>query len=257
MVNALQATKASILGILIALLCFCPGSAVARGAPPSKAPQELVIPISAAIGIGIDGKLESIEWLNETPALNMVVDAIAPHVRRWEFEPGMINGVPAATRSFLRISILARANDEGVLSLTVQDAATGMRLDKPVIPRYPAEGIVNEINAVVTTVIDVDADGKASVRSAEYMASMPRKRYGKFFLDAVSQAVAAWRIEPERVGGHPIAGSLRIPYVFCTKRCEEWETQRKIGKDQGNLPVALDSATKLRTKVEGLSIGSI
>jgi hypothetical protein len=241
--------KMAVLGmILIGLF----SSAVV--AEPLK---EVIVPITAAIDINADGKVEALEWLDEKPALKVVMDAIAPHVRQWEFDPGSIDGAPAATHSYLTVSVRLTPNDTGSLSLSVRDARAGMRSDKPVVPRYPAVGLRDGINAVVTVVVDFDADGKGTIRAVDYTTNA-KKHYKDHFMKAVNEAVAAWRVEPERVGGHPVAGSLRVPFVFCMSLewCKKYGAGGE-GHDEARAPVALNSAVKLRTKVEGMTLGGI
>ena len=242
---------AAVLLMLVGLV----SNAAARA--PETAPADVVVRLTAAVDLTVDGKVEAVEWLNEKPALKVITNAVTPHVRQWEFEPGTLNGAPAPTRTYLAVAIVASANDAGGLSLSVRSASTGMNLSNPVVPRYPTAGIVNGVNAVVTAIVDFDVDGKGIIRSTDYTASVPRSHYSKHFLKAVNEAVGAWRVEPEKVGGHPVAGSVSIPFVFCVQG--DWCARRRASAkdDDASMPVALDSATRLRTRVEGSSIGSI
>lgn len=240
-----------VAALAVMLTGFSPSAAVAE---PSK---EVLVPITAAIDIGANGKIESLKWLDQKPALKVVMDAIGPHVRQWEFEPGSVNGVPVATHSYLTVRVRLIPDDTGSLSLSVRDAWAGMRSDKPVMPRYPAVGLREGISAVVTAVVDFDTDGKGTIRALDYTTNA-KARYKDHFVKAVNEAVAAWKIEPELVGGHPVAGTVRIPFVFCMS----WDWCKSHGyggegNDEPPSPVALNSAVKLRTKVEGMGLGGI
>lgn len=241
--------------VVLALMMVVAGANAAAATPP----RDVVIPLTAAVDIGIDGKIQTLEWLNDKPALKVVADTIEPQVRQWEFEPGTVNGAPAPTRSYLTVRVQAKPNDEGSLSLIVKDARTGMRSDKPVVPPYPNAGLSNGINAVVTAIVEFGVDGKGTIQSTDYITSAPRQRYEKPFVEAVAKAIAAWRIAPEHVGGHPVAGTMRIPFVFCVDPtwCEKRTPRAKEDEGDGTTPVALTSATKLRTRVEGLRVGGI
>ena len=223
--------------------------------PATKSPEEVVVRLTAAIDIDTDGKVAALKWVNEKPSLKMFTNAVTPEVTQWKFEPGTLNGVPAATRTYLTLALLAKANEAGGISLSVKAASTGMNLSNPVVPSYPAAGVVSGVSAVVRAIVDFDVNGKGTIRSTEYTAS--RSRYEKHFLKAVTAAVDAWRVEPETVGGRPVAGTVSIPFVFCVQG--DWCAKRRAAaKGEGNpTPVALDSAAKLRSEVEGLSIGSI
>lgn len=222
---------------------------------PEKSPEEVVIRLTAAVDIDTDGRVTTLKWLNEKPALKIFTNVVTPEVTQWKFEPGTLNGAPAATRTYLALAILARPNEAGGVSLTVKAASTGMNLSNPVVPSYPTAGVLNGVNATVRAIVDFDVNGKGTISSTEYTAS--RSRYDKHFLKAVTAAVDAWRVEPETVGGRPVAGTVSIPFVFCVQG--DWCAKQSAGiKGEDNTtPVALDSAAKLRSKVEGLSIGSI
>jgi hypothetical protein len=222
---------------------------------PAKSPEEVVVRLTAAIDIDTDGKVTALKWLNEKPALNVFTNAVTPEVTQWKFEPGTLNGAPAATRTYLALAILAKPNETGGISLTVKGASTGMNLSNPVVPRYPTAGMVYGVNATVRAIVNFDVNGKGTIRSTEYTAS--RSRYDKHFLKAVTTAVDAWRVEPEIVGGRPVAGTVSIPFVFCVQG--DWCAKRRAAAkgEDNTTPMALDSAAKLRSEVEGLPIGSI
>ena len=239
--------KAAVLAVMLA-----GAFSTAVVAEPLK---EVVVPITAAIDIGANGKIEKLEWLTEKPALKVVMDALAPHVRQWEFDPGKINGVPAATRSYITVRVRVAPNDAGSLSLSVKDAMAGMLSHEPVVPYYPTVGLNEGISAVVIAVVDFDVDGKGTIQAIDYTSSA-KQYYKSHFVKAVNEAVAAWRIDPELVGGHPVAGTLRIPFVFCMS--PSWCKQNLAGADdEPAMPVALNSTAKLRTKVEGAAVGSM
>jgi hypothetical protein len=222
---------------------------------PAKSPEKVVVRLTATIDIDTDGKVAALKWLNEKPTLKIFTNAVTPEVMQWKFEPGTLNGAPAATRTYLALAILAKANEAGGISLTVKAASTGMNVSNPVVPRYPTAGVVYGVNATVRAIVDFDVNGKGTIRSTEYSAS--RSRYDKHFLKAVTAAVDAWHVEPETVGGNPVAGTVSIPFVFCVQG--DWCAKRRAAAkgEDSTTPVVLDSAAKLRSKVEGLSIGSI
>lgn len=236
---------------LIAALLFAMLASVqvhAEEKPP------LDIRLTARIDVGADGELRTLVWEDKgLPLAKMLTQRIEPLVRQWEFAPGTVDGVAADTRSYLAVSLRAQVREDDSVALRVINAGTGLRVARIVRPPYPFNAASNNIGAVAVAIVDLDVQGVASVRSIDVSG---RKRDRAQFDDAVRKAISKLEVELEQVNGVPVAGSVRIPFVFCmSKDCtKEHKLSEAMTAGNGEFPVPLGSVARVLTNVEGLEI---
>jgi hypothetical protein len=128
------------------------------------------------------------------------------------------------------------------MALEFVSARTGAASPKMVAPTYPAGAARAGQQATVVAIVDFDERGKPSLRSFDFMGD---RRYQDDFVESMQEAIARWKIDLERVGGHPVATSLRIPFVFCFAHCEPVPRDQRGQPIDTSRAVALDSAVKL------------
>lgn len=231
------------------LMLVLPAAAGALDAKSPSSPSPVTLHASAAITIEPDGGISSFAWKDENEDVLQVARLVEPRVRAFQFEPGRIDGVPAVTDTTLRVTLRATPDAAGNWAISIADAATGAAVVSQLPPTYPIEAARDGIEAEVVSEIEVGADGRAQVLSTGYESSAKGAAGRREFLRASSAAIASWRYEPERVGGHPVAGRMRVPITFCLGH-RTWCTERQAGQPDAHQPVPLDSRVSLLTRLE-------
>ena len=225
---------AALLGLLTPVCLAAP-------APPQ---EPIDLRLSAAITVGADGTMQSLEWRNQLPVLKMIAERIEPAVRGWHFEPGRLDGTAAPTQTYLNVVFKGLPAPDGSMKLAFVSADTGAASPTMVVPEYPKRAITQ--NAAYTAdlfaIVDFDAQGVPSLRSYDYYGE---RRLRDEFVESTRAAVAKWKIELERVGGHPVATSMRIPFRYCIGGCPPLPREEADKGGDSERAVALDSAVKL------------
>ncbi|HJW47489.1 MAG TPA: hypothetical protein VJ484_13525 [Lysobacter sp.] len=225
-------------------VCACLVLLMVCATAGAKQPREVVIYLTAALSITADGTVQKLTWKDKAPGLKAIAERIEPSVRKWKFVPGTLNGVPTSTDTYLTIRIKALPVEDDLMRLQFLSAHTGAE-SLPVVPDFPdGAGRAGDLGAVVA-IVDFDARGRPSLRSYEY-AGLERSRND--FVAATRAAVKRWRVNLERVGGHPVGTSLRIPFKYCLWECPSLpETNGNDTEQHDTHAVALESAVRLLT----------
>lgn len=209
--------------------------------PARAEPQEHYIQLNATVTIGADGTVQALEWQNETRLLKMIAARVEPAVRRWTFKPGQLDGVAAPTQTYLTLGFDGVVGADGSMQLRFLSAKTGAR-NKPALPDYPRAGFYAKATGIVVTIVHFDAQGVPSLRSYEYLG---QEEYRDDFVEATKAAIKKSKIELERVGGQPVATTMRIPYVYCINTCPVLPKRENADYRDDTKPVALESAVQL------------
>lgn len=219
--------------------------------------------LRAQVRIAADGHVETLEWQKKGEAAGLITGRLEPMIRAWEFEPGKIDGVPAPTDTFLTVQVLGEELDDGSMNLSLGDVRTGAVLETITPPRYPLREARNGNSAQLVATLEISAEGE--VRAADVEVEASRQGSGAAFVDSLKDVVAEWKPSLERVGGVPVAATLRMPVQFCgpgdMRWCEEYNRERierLRAKQVPTMPaadaIALESAVKLLTPVRGNDI---
>lgn len=216
--------------------------------------------LRAGIVLDATGKLGSIEWIGTKPNDRLVTAPLEAVIRGWEFEPGKVDGVPAATETGLLLHVELHKTAEGGVSLNIDDARTGAFSLKQDPPAYPREQAMRGVQAHVVVIVKTDGTGQVtSATIGEYEGSNPAARSRKDFEAAALNAVKSWTYRTEQVGGNGLATTLRVPISFCF--ADQWCERNKI-KD-GMLPadasppgmaMATDSVVRIKTRTSQAEI---
>ena len=238
----------------IVFLCLL---ALAMPASAGQAPNEASAWMRARIALDADGKLDSIEWLNTKPGDRIITARLEDVVRRWEFEPGSVNGVPAATETGLMIYVTVKPDDEGGMAVNIGRALTGATslLQDP--PRYPINEARNGNQAVLE--LQVDTDGAGNVVSAKVVGfeGSSNSRYSRNNFEKYALEIArTWTFHTEQVGGIGRPASMRVPVSFCMdawcgRKQDELASRKKLAAEvpaPANMAVALSSAVNIKTR---------
>lgn len=238
-VSSREAWGASMrIHLLLALL------ALSLPALAADSSRSATLWLNAQVTIDADGRISSLEWREERPAGRAVIDHIEPIVRGWEFVPGTVDGVPAATRTRLtvRTSIV---EEQGALSVYIAEAATGASSIDMQPPRFPLVALKDRVDAEVVTEIDIAADGTITLVDMRFEGSRGIL-HRKAFLRAAESAIREWSFRLEEVGGHPVATRMSVPVTFCVQG-SSWCARRE--RAAATRPVAPGEALALESAV--------
>lgn len=246
--------------ILLAVLTTAACLAMAASTPPKE------ILLRAYVDMDARGRVTGMEWPQMDPKSKPLTDRLEAAIRRWEFEPGSVDGVPAATRTGLTLLVDVGQTAQGALTLSIRDAYTGAIADRMVIPRFPPAQARTGNTAALSLLLDVDETG--NVTNATVTDYRPTgRRAGQAakartaFENASRDALMQWKFAPERVFGKALASQVRVPIDFCmdSNPCRPQSDKKdKMEVDTDNLPsgtaVALDSVVKIKTQIESVEI---
>ena len=186
-------------------------------------------------------------------------------IRMWEFVPGTVDGMPAATDTLLSVqAVLKPSADDGQYTVVLRDVRTGghvvdgatraPRFPQSELRRMAARGVKF---AQVAVEVGYDASGKAiALQVAEGSRTQPEE-----LVKAVIKALREWTYEPERVAGVGVPGTLVVPICF-TLAQSPTEARKLSNACRWTLPgsnayvddgqsLALDSQVRLKTDVAG------
>lgn len=217
----------------------------------AKEPGPISIRMAWHISVDAQGQITKL-WTGETK-LAEVQDRIEREIRSWHFQPGKVNGVPAASESTLLLTLEATPNDGDGYTLKVVKANTGGYYARIVMPRYPDAFVKSRRQGYVVLKVRYGADGK--VLHAALADDAPEVAQG--FVQASIHAVRNWRFAPEVIGGHPRAGAVLVPLCFNPTRDARdpqsctWSRRSDGLKVSGDEAVALDPAVTLKSDVVG------
>ena len=213
-------------------------------------PREVIF--VANLDLDAEGAITGIEWPRMAAEAKPFTDHIEKIIREWEFVPGSVNGVPAATQTGLTLLLSMGENSEGSLTLAILEAHTGAVAESMVHPRYPANQARMNNSAIVTVVLDVDEGGAVTeVEVVGYQSDYKSPKTREDFVAATRAAAMLWKFSPERVAGDGLASRVRIPFEFCMESqasCKHMH-YREGNAEELDLPSgtakALDSVVKI------------
>ena len=230
------------------------GAALLLGAGNAAANEPLTLYFRAAITIEPDGTLSRLEWEDADKIPAAVRTRLDERVTAWEFEPGTVDGDPAATDSTLRVTLEAEADGQALV-LRVLDAGTGARLAPHPVARYPAKAIRSHEEAALLARLEVAPDGMRTVHIDEYVGD---GRLRDEFTESVEAMFTDVDVTLELVEGRPVPASFRMPVTFCIGQpvCHE-DAFPEAGDDTAGQPgeaTPMDSVARLVTDVRGREI---
>ncbi len=180
-------------------------------------------------------------------------------IRGWAFEPGAINGEPAATETSLVVGITLSPVDDGErYSARIDNVRTGGSIEKittmPVFTSNQADRVRKDrVNPLVMLLVTYDVNGRPE---EVLVADESPVRKGGLASQAVS-AVKTWIFSPERVAGHGIRARALVPVCFVAVVDKNGQGDCKDSRPDGtNSPemgqsLALSTEVRLKSDVIG------
>lgn len=212
--------------------------------------------LRARIVLDATGKLTSLEWIGTKPNDRLVTASLEAVIRDWEFEAGMLDGIPAVTETGLLLHVKLSKTAEGGIALDIDQAHTGAISQSQAPPKYPIDQVKSGAQALVVVRIETDEAGNfASASVIEYEGSTGAWTSRKDFESAALKAVKSWTYRTEKVGGAGVRATLRVPISFCF---DSWCERKRAEDDKASSPsgvaVATDSLVKIKTRTSRVEI---
>lgn len=245
------------------LLFVVASIAAAFAIPVAAARKDVPLHLTHAwhVSLEADGKVSALADKGELAS--SVRDPLENAIHSWSFEPGRIDGKPAATETTLTLNVTFVPAADGSYAIRIDDARTGGTIDltkkvKP--PNFPRDVAHKARQGFVGRVVvkaDYDAEGKIVAVAAQTEQGL----HATPSLDAASvAAVQQWTIIPERVGGHGVASSVMVPICYTISTgwpqdfdCD-WTPPGSKSKIQDGVAFALAPSAKLATDVIGRTL---
>jgi hypothetical protein len=243
--------------ILLALLLVCASSANAVG----KSNEVLSATLQWHMSLDAAGQITTLEAKREP--IEALREKLEPAVRSWKFEPGTLNGKPAATETLLSVQIsLLPSADGKAYSVRFDDVRTGGYVTgntKP--PHFPAKEarklMGNGGFAQLVFEVSYDKSGKAN----DVVVAPGSTQSKGSLVDYAAKAVREWSYQPEQVAGFGVPGTVIIPICFsvstnqssarrAAEKCRWEEPGTRAAVEQGQ-SLALDSSVRLKSDVIG------
>lgn len=220
---------------------------------------------SAWVDVDASGQAHVIEMgkltkLGDVTKLAPIADSIRERLREriesWQFVPAMRDGAAVASSTNVYFNLEALDDGAAGLAVRLRSAYTGPELEE----RNMTGLMMADTGEEGMVVIDVTYREDGHVQSAVVHDSKAFE--GGQFVKRVSQdlrkgsmrAAKLWVFKPEQVAGKPVAGSGRVPVIFCvTVACGTAWHDSSIADSEpryaSNEPVA-----KLRSNVAGTAL---
>lgn len=208
--------------MLAAMLC----APVIAATPPAAVPTAPVVRSFAAHAhVSEDGTVASVDVAPDVPA--PLVDIVRQAVQSLGFQPATVDGVPAASRTAVVVTLQLTPGEAGSLTASVVDVERAKVRMSP--PRYPREALVDRISGRVLVDLAVLPDGRvdmansrvSEVQLSRFGAESRRGRvYAQQLSASVLEAVAGWVVQVEEVAGVAQPTRIETPVLFCAERGE-------------------------------------
>lgn len=230
---------------LVALLCLGAFIPVVHARGDDRAPAIELSYLSHVV-IAANGSLQSIDWSDGDRIPDVLRAKLEERVRGWQFAPGTLDGVPAETRSTLRVHLTATPTGDGEsFQVRVADAEVGPAMSNPTPPEYPRAALRVGAEALVVVQVQIDGAGGRRVDIIRFEGS---KSHRAMFEKAALANIGQKEFHTEQVGAHTIAASFSIPMTFCLSQGRD---ASESGCDDKAWDKALTEAASISTSVIG------
>lgn len=233
------------------------GLLLALAVPAWAADGIVAFQATARVDVDATGKPVRIEAPADLPA--PIRAFIEKRVATWHYSPAMVEGVPRAGTTYVRVGACAvPEGDQYRLAIDYKGNGPRFADGKPLVPPpYPGEAMKRHVGGAFTVVVAIAPDGTATPES---VTPEEESRWNDTFRITLEQWVRRMRYDTEQVAGQAVATRMRIPVVFSSGRSEsrrelreeleqkassEDECRLATGAAGGLQPIALDSPIKV------------
>ncbi len=174
--------------------------------------------VNYELTLASDGSIEKLV-LRDKKLSPLITDFLEKSIRSWKFTPGSLQGVPQRTESALWLNVEAMPREDGNYDLKIFDANTGLLgVAAMTTPKYPMNEMRRGQEAVLRLLVSYDENGAVTKVERTTTLSPREEKLMKPFEQASFSAVKKWRFNPEKIGGHGVAGTGIVPIKFCMQQ---------------------------------------
>jgi hypothetical protein len=206
-----------------------------------------------------DGKITALV-LQPGRVKDVLRESLEKAIYSWEFEPGKVNGEPAATETSLMIKFTASVkSDASGFAVRIDSVDTGGAIKSMAkMPRFSSSFAYHSAQSLDNplVVLDITYDSSGVPERVVVADGSPLTKGS--LVDSAVYAIRTWRFEPERVAGHGIRARAIQPVCFDdnprTDKCN-WKMPGSDSQvvDQSQR-LALDSQVRLKSSVIGKTL---
>jgi hypothetical protein len=245
-----------LLAALLLGACLASFSSAGHGAEAGD-PGSRTAWFRARIVLDAAGQLGSLEWVGTRPEERLVTAPLEAMVRKWEFEPGMLDGVPAVTETGLLLQVTLSKNAAGGIALQIGEARTGAFGLQKTPPAYPSDQLRRGTQAHLLLLAGFDVEGNiTSATVTGYEGSSLARNTRLDFEAAAVKASRAWTYRTELVAGKGVATTMEVPISFCLESA--WCERNPFGKmrlpSPSGMAVAKESVARIKARTSGVEI---
>jgi TonB family protein len=167
-----------------------------------------------------DGHVHEYHLANKLSAA--VTTLVETNVRKWQFEPVLVNGVPVRAKTAMHLYLSAVSQDKGYV-LQVDNIIFGEPTFSKtnVLPHFPDAAVKVGMGAKVLLSMRLDSNGQvadAQIYQTSLGAHVVEKEAGQWralFEEATLAAARTWRFDlSETINGHRLGTSVQVPITF-------------------------------------------
>jgi len=164
------------------------------------------------VSIGADGKVVALK--DDGRLAKAVQEPVERAIRAWTFEPGKIDERPAQTETTLTLDLGFEPAAGDTYTVRVRDARVGGTLDEAASRSTPQLDWRDRTRLGLSrVVVRLDYDANGNVTNAEPQPDLGLNASRSLQASTVKVA-RRWKVDPERVGGHGVGGSLLVPVCY-------------------------------------------
>lgn len=195
-------------------------AATASVASAQDARPVLEMSASGEIEIGPDGSVQDYSLSGTLPSA--IAEAVDRRVRKWKFEPVLVDGRAVIARTRLRLGLLAEPRGEDY-QFRIHHVAFGdpQQLSSMRPPQYDMGAVRAGIGARVVLALKLDDKGSVVV-AHPYQTSLDAKgserivaKWRRVFEATSIAAAKRWKFDPgEEISGHKVGGTMLVPVTY-------------------------------------------
>ncbi len=231
------------------------------GAAHAAKDASSAIKVDTTWNVSLDADGHVVDLKQSTQVKPLLSEPLARAIRSWVFEPGRVDGRPAATETTLQVGVTLEPNASNGYVVRVDHVNTGGGIAKTLAPTFPVSVLRRESDTFsALAVVQVHYDAAGKVIGAEVAPGAPE--VDRAVSDAALKSVRHWTFQPERVGGHALASSAYVPICFTLTRdrrapaadCASWTPPGASTTVANGGSLALEPAATLKSDVIGRTL---
>lgn len=188
------------------------------------------LPVHAAVSVGADGQVTNVV-VQEAKLSPAVKSVVVDNVKRWRFEPVIVDGAPLPALTYVNIDTCAIPSGDGY-NLLVKYVDNGPFVIGSQHPEYPLNVFEYGGGHVAFTVkLRALADGHGEIQ--DILMQDVRPSIVRDLRGAVVRWIAALRFQPEQVNGELVATDLEWPIILTTVKRRVELTDKPIERPPG------------------------